>query len=240
MYSPLTEFYKQFGKHLTVDILVSVREDLPEDEESDEYKEKEKLRTWYFDFWLPACAGNQHYGPHRRCYYRATKAVKDGNPQHPKVAYVPIHSEALGLVMMMNCAPKWKHVIPKKAENPSWSVPAYSKSDKNTWKYNKTVWSDNKSGKVVAGGWKEGAIIEFNAQLEILKKFRAADRANEHKFYNSGLELLRKKHGVTEEEPAAVGKRRKRKAGALEDRATPKFTEVDEIEDDFSVYSDEE
>ncbi len=224
-----------------MEILLSVREGLPEDKESDEYKAKAKLLTWYFDSWLPACAGIQHYGPHRRCYYRATKAVKDGNPKHPKVAYVPLHSEALGVVMMMNCAPKWEHVIPKKAANRDWSVPAYSKKDKSTWKYNETLWSDNKSGKVVAGGWKEAAIKEFNAQLNSLKDFRDKDKANGHKFYKSGLDLLKKKHGVTEDEPPAVGKRsRKRKAGALEGCATPAITEVDEIEDDFSVHSEED
>jgi hypothetical protein len=209
-----------------------------EDDTAEVQAEKQAILGWYFDSWLPACAGIEHYGPKVRYYHRATKGcpVLGG----AKVAYVPIAAEALGLVIFENCEQKWKHIVPKKVKDPNWKVPTYNKSDKTTHKYHVTKWSDGSSGQVTCGGWKDEGVTKFGEHMKAIETFRAKDKKDKHKFYQFGLNLLRELHGVNDTKaPGLSG--RKRKRPTLEKQA-PKIPTVNETfsedEDDFSMHSE--
>ncbi len=235
----MLEFYKEFGRPLVLEDLESMRDPVPEDEKSEEYAEKTKLLTWYFDSWLPATAGIEHYSSSRRCYFKATDPVEGVAPGRPRVAHVPVHAEAMALVLLENCQSKWAHIVPEKVKNPNWKVPAYKKSDKSTHKYNSTKWSDSKTGRIENGGWDAGAIKAFAARLKELDDFRRADKKKRGKdsFYKRGLTLLRKKHGTTEKMPPGDGKKKRGKKRKATTALESLVLDIPDVEDSFSVHS---
>ena len=241
------DFYKKCNRLLTLDDLLTVAE-IPEANrtkaEKTRRKEKKDILLWYFDSWLPACAGIEHYSPTVRYYKRATHGTIVAPPD-TKVALVPIESEAFGRLILENCEGKWKHVVPKKAADPTWSMPKDNKKDPKVHKYHVTKWSDGNNGQVKIGGWKNEAIQKFGDHTKSIEEFRNEERDKKggKSFYAVGLKLMRDEHGISDEKYCG-GKKRKRGV-SLEPKikVMPQLPAVtdhfsDEEEDDFTVHTD--
>lgn len=119
-----------------------------------------QLFVWWYDIWLTACAGHQFWKTDIRHYSRIIDKVALADGQ--QIANVTPQSEGFGLLLMENCQFKWKAMLPHKAKDSKWKVPAYKKDDKSTHVYHNTAFSDSKSGQVKGGGWKPEAFQTFN------------------------------------------------------------------------------
>jgi hypothetical protein len=234
------EFYKKFNRLLTLDDLLKVAE-IPE-EDGDELRKAISILVWYFDSWLPACAGIEHYSPNVRYYKRAVSG-KEVAPNR-KVAYVPIAAEAFGRIILENCEEKWQHIIPKKAANANWKMPADNKNDPNKHKYYVTKWSDGSTGQVLNGGWKAEAVEKFGEHTQSIQEFRKEDKKKDKalSFYVGGLNAMRGWHKIQGDAPPTSSKRKR--APSLEKKVAmkklPKVRDCfsDEEEDDFSMHSE--
>lgn len=217
-----------------------------EGDNEEKAKAKKDFVTWYFDHWLPACAGVDHYGHTKRWYKKATAPVVVNMKLGLKVPLVPMQAEALGFVIMENCESKWKHIVPKKAADPNWKVPVKSK---DTAKYHKTKWSDSNTGQVKGGGWHEDAVTQYSNHLTNIEKFRGGERKDEKdkkvtSFYTLGLEYVREKNQV-QTDVHITSKKRKRSSPSLERKKPVAIHKVkdsfsDDEEDAYSLQSDDE
>lgn len=241
----LTVAYKELGRIPTIEEIDTVY-DLPEDKESDEYKEKVKILTWYCDVYLEAAAGKEFYGSGKRFYERATAStwlVDDFGSKKRKVKVVPVQSEALGRVMYHNCHEKWLHICPMKAKHgKDWPIPKKTKENKDDpqiKKYHTTLYSNPDAGQVKGGGWSDEGYEKYDECVADIKKIRDQDRKNKHVLYKMCLDLIREKHGITSTAPAPKKKRKKTpQVGPKKKRYVPKVVEEDFDEDDFSVGSE--
>ena len=237
--------YKELGRIPTIEETDTVC-DLPEDKESDEYKEKVKILTWYCDVYLEAAAGKEFYGSGKRFYERATAStwlVDDFGSKKRKVKVVPVQSEALGRVMYHNCHEKWLHICPMKAKHgKDWPIPKKTKENKDDpkiKKYHTTLYSNPDAGQVKGGGWSDEGYEKYDECVADIKKIRDQDRKNKHVLYKMCLDLIREKHGITSTAPAPKKKRKKTpQVGPKKKRYVPKVVEEDFDEDDFSVGSE--
>jgi hypothetical protein len=206
---------------------------LPELEDPN-YEAKLELLIWYVDVLLPAMVGHDQYGPNIRRFSMIVDKVTINNKKKPRVT---VKSEAFGWVTWENCYDKWLNIIPKKNDDSDWVAPAYDKEDTSTHKWHVTKWSDQRSGQVPGGGWAPGAFTTLNARVKTILEFRRADHAAEPKWKmcKFALTQIRKKHKITEAAHSNKRKRKKTPAAMLvyEDI-------VDDVDDDFSVGSENE
>ena len=230
---PYLAFVKKFQRMPTLDDLKTVY-DLPPDTDP-KYNEKKDILLWYFDSYLPAAAGNKAYGPTVRYYKRSTKSVKIGGL---RLAVIPMQVEAFGILVFENCLPKWQHICPKKAEDPTWTVPKQKKDDPANDKYHVTKWSDGKIGQVQGGGWSQEGYDAFNHYLTHVSKIRADDKANSWTIHNFALQLMRTENGITEDAPAPSKKRKRGKNAQLAPHNPGPKWDMPEVEDTFSVGSE--
>lgn len=202
---------------------------------------KNLMLIWFFDEWLPACCGNDaFYGPTTRYYNRATKGFLVGSV---RAQYVSAEDEAMGRIILENCEPKWKLIIPEKAKDSQWKLPPYKKDDKRTHKWHETKWSRSDSGAKQHGGWAREAVTRFQKQVKAVLDFRKADRKEggydsgqpKHFWYDHGLKLMREKHQITD---LVYQVTRKRKAkNIIAPRKLDYKVEL-EVDDEFSVGSE--
>ena len=107
--------------------------DLPEESDSS-YEERKAFVIWYHDHFLPACAGKDFKEEIR--HFRMPVQMMTIAGENPG-AHVTKESEALGLIIVENCYEKWTHIVPEKAKDDEWVIPAFKKSDRSTHKYHK-------------------------------------------------------------------------------------------------------
>ena len=247
MFPPFfTVFFKQFKRVPTIEEMDTVY-DLPEDKDSDVYKEKLKVLTWYCDVYLEAAAGKEFYGPGKRFYFRATATTKledvSGKTTR-QVKVVPLQSEALGRVMFHNCISKWENICPMKAvHGKDWPIPKRTKDNKNDLeikKYHETKYSNPDAGQVKGGGWSDAGLEKYDECRADIKKIRDQDKKDKHALHNMCLALIRDKHGITADTPAPKKRRKKNpQVGPRKKKYVPKVVEDDfEDEDDFSTHSE--
>ena len=211
--------------------------DLPPDDDP-KYDEKKRILLWYFDIYLPAATGKEAYGPTVRYYKRSTKGCKVAGEG---MAVIPQEVEAFGLLLFENCLPKWKHICPKKAEDPTWSVSQLDRNDKANEKYHETKWTDGKTGQVQGGGWSQEGYDAFNSYIMHISKIREEDKKNQWAVHELALQLMRDEHGITDTKKSAPKKRKKggKASNQLEDfQSGPKW-EQPEVEDTWSVGSED-
>ena len=217
---------------VTVEDLKTVYE-LPADTDA-KYDEKKRILLWYFDYYLPAAAGKEAYGPLTRYYKRSTKGCK---VEGRAMAVIPQEVEAFGLLVFENCWPKWQHICPKEAEDPSFSVTQLNRNNKANEKYFETKWTDGKTGQVQGGGWSQEGYNAYNDLIKHVSKIREDDKKNRWAVHELALELMRTEHGITEANPAPTKKRKRGKAALAEYNPGPKW-EQPEVEDTWSVGSE--
>ena len=234
----LLVFHRKFGRNPTLKEIQTVYE-FPEDENSDEYQMKNEIFLWYFDEYLVACTGKKLYGPDVRYYTRAIKTIqRDGK----NALVVPLKAEALGMAMFENCEDKWKEICPKKAKDPNWRIPTYSKKNTSTHKYNKTKWTDPAAAKERGGGWSDEGYAAFNQYMKLIQQIRKKDKENGWRMYNLGLEMMRDKHGITATSATETAASKKKKSSSKKRKADvaalEAATEYEDVDDEYSDHSD--
>ena len=209
-----------------------------EDKEAyDDYIRDMDLLLWYLDKYLPAAVGELSFGKAHRYYKKQTDSV---DIRGKRRILVERQSEAYGWLMYENCYDKWCHVVPQQAKDPTWKVPDWKKDDPATHPYHDTKYSDPRGGQ--KAGWKASARTALNGYCEAIKKLREQDKKKAKKgssIYQKCLDLLRKEHGITEDEVLPKSRKRKRsKKATIEDEED--FMDVDdESEAPFSIHSEE-
>lgn len=197
-----------------------------------ECEKKKKLLTWYCNECLPKAAGFEHYGPTVRPYKLAA-AVINVKGVHKPQPVVSKESEAFGLFLFENCHEKWVAIIPKKIENPRWKIPNYDKDKPDTHPYNNTKWSDKNSGQVKGSGWSAEGFKAFNDYLHFVKAIRKEDKQKKWVLQKFCRQLIRDEMGVTDTKYT-----NKRKRGGKAKAEAPKYCEIEDLSDDYSVHSE--
>ena len=210
--------------------------DLPEDTNSNEYKKKVKILLWYSDWFLPMTAGLEFYSTNIRHYQRATAGVTIWGK---KTKHITLHDEAMACLLYENCLPKWKLIVPKRAENPKWNIP----QGKEHKKYRETKYSDPNSGQVRGRGWKNEGYDAFIQHCERIQEIRATDRKNGHTLYKFCLDLMRKDNEVTATRAVvnATARRDKRKHSPKKAAPVTPMKKIEEEvhESDYTEHSED-
>ena len=203
-------------------------------EDTPQAKLRREFAVWYHDEFLFACAGKENFKSECRHYRMPVQQMKVAGTAI-KGAHVTKESEALGLVIVANCYQKWTYLVPQKAKDDRWTIPAHNKDDEETHKYHTTRWSDGRNGQVKGSGWAPEAYEELNNAILEVKKFRAEDKKENWKQHRAVLALVQEKHGIEKgtKEPT---KKRKRKSTAKE---PVKYVAVAELSDDDCESDDE-
>lgn len=151
-----------------------------------------------------------------------------------KGCMLTVSCEAFGLVLVQNCWDKWTLIVPKKAADNKWPVPKWSKTDTDTHKYHKTLWSDGRNGQKKAQGWTPEGYQALNSAMEMLQKFRAQQKQQKWARYKDVFKLVRTANGIPagEKEPPVKGRKRKRTSGA-----PPVYDKI-AVEEDDCEWSD--
>lgn len=205
---------------------------IPE-EDGPEKEKAEEFLLWYFDHWLPHCAGCEHYGPTICPYVLATdlKVLEDGTVMED-TPNVSLQGEAFGLTMMENCHTKWIAIFKWRDAN-GWGIgvtlPPYNKEDPTTHPLHVCKWSDCRNGK--GTGWKPEASVQHKQNCKYIDKLRRKDAKNGGEKYALGKAAIRREHEITAD---TYSKKRKRKETVV---AASTVEWVDD-EDDWSVGSD--
>ncbi len=171
------------GKKLpTTDQMLEIRWTCarPDGELSEEEKE---LAILYADKLVPAAAGRKMWEPLLRHKHHLSEKIKVfGKPN--KTAILP-SMEALIMILMENCGPKWKdqHEF-KKKNGPGVEYP---KEQENLWK---TPYTNRKSGKKRFGGWNKRGKKRFEQLRRLIIQSRAEDQEIGYRGEKKMLELL--------------------------------------------------
>ena len=164
-----------------------------------------KVALWYFDRWLPYAAKKEFYNENIRYYKLFTDKMNVNGQQ--KVC-VTITAEAFALLVLENCHTKWQKIFKyKKEHGKKAAIPAKGDAAKPY----RGKWSEPKQGQVKLGGWNEAALVFMSQMEDKLVAIREEDAQNNNikaKYY---LELMRKKHGITDAVPFKKGSRKKKK-----------------------------
>ena len=169
-------------------------------EDDKHYEHKEDFLFWYLDKWLPAVAGDAHYG----------KLIRLNNMLVDKVSkcgkdrvVVSTQSEAFGWLLLDNCYEKWVAQMPHLKLDNKWRPPKYNKDDAKTHPYHpKMKYTNPFGGRGV--GWKPAAKSALDQYKALVTNFRADDAKKGWAINKFCLELLRKRNNVTDTNP--VGK----------------------------------
>ena len=203
--------------------------DLPEESDSS-YEERKAFVIWYHDHFLPACAGKDFKEEIR--HFRMPVQMMTIAGENPG-AHVTKESEALGLIIVENCYEKWTHIVPEKAKDDEWVIPAFKKSDRSTHKYHKTKWSDGRTGQVKGCGWSPEAYNALHQSIISVKKVRKDDRSNNWKKMKRALDLVKTDHGIPLEQKTKKRKRDKKEV------VRPVYEPIPELSDDDYHPGDE-
>ena len=144
---------------------------------------------------------------------------------------VPVEAEAFGWLMWENCLEKWTIIVPKRAKNPNWKIPQYSKHDESTThQYHKTKWTDAKTGNHQGGDWDPASYRVMSSYTTTIQGLHEADKKNRHPIQKMCLSLLQEKYHVTEKPPA-----KKRRRGDKKQKLAPvdETNVVLQVKDEF-------
>ena len=211
----------------------------PEEEGAkDAHNKRLELLVWCLDEHLPAAVGEAYFGKDKRHCMKMTSKTPLTVHGEQRIL-VTKQSEAFGLLLFANHEKRWGLIAEKRKENgPRWKIPKYDAHNSETHPYHETVFSNPMSGQ--GHGWSKEARKAFNDDCTAIE----ARRKDHPEIFQKALEVLREAVGITEDEPLAKGKKRKRsntKATKKQDEEEDDFVELDdESEGDYSVHSEAE
>ena len=193
--------------------------------EGDDAESKKRIYfvNWYWCEFLPAAACATDFPSEFRLYNLPVQPFGKN-----KIA-VTKECEAFGAIVVENCYPKWKHIIPEKVKDDRWKIPEFVKEDKTTHKWYDTRWSDGRNGQVKGQGWSNEAYEELNVAIKRVKNFRKQDKANKWAALKACLVEVKKANNIAlDAEGPAKKKRKKSKA----DEPPPVYADIEELSDD--------
>ena len=204
------------------------------------------MKNWYQQVWLPALADS-----FVSTVYNYKKSVDTEMVFGEKKPLISVEDEAFGVLMLMNCTPKWKHIIPEKANiqgGTSWKVPPKSKNKPENDKYHQTLWSDGKMGQGQGGGWDSKCSTTFKELQEHFDNIRSEDQGNKWARYKEMLYVVRAYNDIKSKVPTpkrSKSRSKKPSLAPLEEEEDfqpfkkPKLNNAYADEDDnFSVHSE--
>ena len=199
-----------FGRMPTEKDLTEIFEPLPADA-TDEAKEvRSKKLLWYGDSWLPALQDD--FVEVIRYYQTAFSAV---TIRGKKVPAVTVQSEAMGVLVFLNCETKWSVICPATAKNPNYQTPK-KKENKNC---HVTKWTDGKIGQQSGGGWDPKAYTVYDDLVGAFQEKRNQDKEAGWPFYKELLEVMRADKQITASKAPEPNKKRKK---AVEQNLAPR------------------
>jgi hypothetical protein len=158
--------------------------------------------VWYVDSWLEQAATSEYWNKKIRYFKMPTSTFQyDGKPRD----YVTPASEAFGLLVYDNCRDKWMKQYEWKQQGKA--LPK-GKKDPN-WKMFAAKYTDPNSGSKTGGGWKPEGLVKYEEYMNLIKKLRVEDAANQNKMQQLALDLVREKNEITATSPNKGRKRGK-------------------------------
>ena len=166
---------------------------------------------WYFDVWMPQVATlNKAWGKETRYFNLLTdkKTIPGLEAAGGVGVIITPATEAFGLVLLENNHTKWKNQFTFRKQNQLEKLPRCKKGKEN--EQYKSLWTEEKKGRVFHGGWEEEGLIRFEEIRTNLKKYRAQDaaRAQEEKLVVIARKLMREEHRITADSYTSPKKRK--------------------------------
>lgn len=178
------------------------------DEEKAQHAQRVAEFTWCVTSFLCAAAGNDAWGDDVRPYHLITDTMDANGKQKVRVTTV---SEAFALLVYENCYPKWIAGCEWKKKNPKKTVPSYKKDNEETHCF-ATKWTD----KPPKGGTKwTNAMGPFQANIAMIKEFRAEDAKNDKVVQKRARGLIKTHYDIGEDETEPANKRRRTSEGGM-------------------------
>lgn len=183
-------------------------------------KQKELL-LWYYDRWLPICAGNLYWGETIRYYKLPSDTCK--MPNGEEKGLVTVTNEAFGLLVLENCHQKWMNIFQYKAKHGRGAkIPNIGPESLPF----KAKWTKDRQGQVRFGGWSD-AYPRFEELKNLVLGVRCTDKSKDYEGQKYAKELMRTNHKIKDD---VYTKRssRKRKTAAPPARVERKLRKLDE------------
>ena len=198
-----TEWWEKYKEIPTSQQILDSLQLSPEYLAEDENKKTKELVLWYYDRWLPICAGNTYWGETIRYYKLPTDTCQ--LPNGDEKVLVTVTNEAFGLLVLENCHSKWENIFKlKDTHGKGAKIPNQGEEAKPF----KAKWTKDRCGQVRFGGWKD-AYPRFEELKLLIVQMRTADEANGKAGQEYAKGIMRAHHKITADVYTKKGRKQK-------------------------------